>query len=116
MRVAESYSAPRSGGGFVAGMLWGAAAGVALGLLLAPSTGADFRGQIADSAERFRKRANGKFNDVSGAVGDMVARGRKTYSKALDTVDDLVDRGRDAVDRGREKFAEAQAEAESQFS
>ena len=98
------------------GVLWGAAAGVALGLLLAPSSGADFRGQLADSAERFRRRAGNKFDDVSGTVNDIVEKGRKTYGKAMDTVDEFVDRGRNAVDRGREKFAEAQSEAEQSFS
>jgi gas vesicle protein len=94
------------------GMLWGAAAGVALGLLLAPSSGAEFRGQLADSAERFRQRAGSKLDDVSGKVNNIVEKGRRTYGRALDAVDDVVDRGRNAVDRGREKFAEAAAEAQ----
>jgi gas vesicle protein len=118
MREADGYTMPTNGrnGHFMMGMLWGAAAGVALGLLLAPSTGAEFRTQIADKAERLRRRASSKFDDVSGAVNDVVEKGRKTYGKAMDTVDDLVDRGRTAVEKGRETFEEAQADAQRQFS
>jgi gas vesicle protein len=103
-------------GQFMVGILWGAAAGVALGLLLAPKTGAEFRSQIADKAERFRRRAGSKFDDVAGTVNEMVDKGRRKYNRAMDTVDEFVERGRDAVEEGREAFAEAQSEAERRFS
>jgi len=98
------------------GMFWGAAAGVALGLLLAPSTGAELRGQIADSADRFRRRAAKQAEGVGSSVNEMVGKGRQAYDRAMNTVDDLVDRGRQAVDKGREKFEEARADADQQFN
>ena len=118
MHGADAYTMPTHGrnGEFMMGMLWGAAAGVALGLLLAPSTGAEFRTQIADKAERFRRRAAGKMENVSGAVNDVVEKGRETYNRAMDTVDDFVQRGRDAVEKGRETFADARTEAEGKFN
>jgi len=112
MHDSETYTnSGRSGGDFMAGVLWGTAAGVALGLLLAPKTGAEFRGQIADSADRFRRRASSKFNDVSGAVNTMVDKGRQNYGRAMDAVDEVVQRGRDAVQRGKETFEDAQTAA-----
>jgi len=118
MHGADQYTIPTQGrnGEFMMGMLWGAAAGVALGLLLAPSTGAEFRSQIVDKADRFRRRAASKLDDVGGSVNDAVEKGRQTYTRAMDKVDEYVQRGREAVDRGRETFAEAQAEGERQFS
>jgi len=114
----DEYTMPTTGrnGEFMMGMLWGAAAGVALGLLLAPSTGAEFRSQIVDKADRFRRRAASKFDEVSGTVNEVVEKGRQTYNRAMDGVDDLVQRGREAVEKGRETFADAQAEGQRQFS
>lgn len=69
---------------FMIGLLVGTAVGAAVGLLLAPKSGAELRHQIADYSERFRRRAG------------------ETYEKASETVSDLAQRGREAVQRGRE--------------
>ncbi len=76
-------------GGFMVGLLCGAAVGAALGVLFAPQSGAELRSQLADSADKLRQRA-----------GD-------TYDQASRTVNDLVDKGRDAVRQGKEKLDEA---------
>lgn len=81
----------QAGGGFLLGVICGAAVGAAVGLLMAPRTGADLRGQIADTAQRFRRQAS------------------KTVDRATETVNDLVERGRDAAERGRESFEEVRA-------
>jgi gas vesicle protein len=99
MRDTEYYDdidQTSGGGDFMMGMLWGAALGAAVGLLFAPRAGSELRGQLAQQADRLRRRAS------------------DGYSKASDTMNDLVDRGREAVDRGREKFDEARTDFQRQ--
>jgi gas vesicle protein len=81
------------GNGFLMGLLCGAAVGAAVGLLMAPSSGADFRGHLSDSADRLRRKAG------------------QGYDRAASTVDDLVGRGKRAVRRGRETFDEVRQNA-----
>lgn len=118
MQGTDAYTAPREGrgGDFMMGMLWGTAVGVAIGLLLAPSSGAEFRGQIANSADRVRRKASSTFDGMSGTVNNIMQKGRSTYGRARDAVDDFVDRGRNAVDRGRETFAETAADVDRSMS
>jgi gas vesicle protein len=79
----------RESGGheFLSGLFFGAVLGAAAGLLLAPRSGAEIRGQVVDSASRAKKQAE------------------KTYERASSVVTEAVDRGRDAWQRGRESFA-----------
>jgi gas vesicle protein len=94
MYGAESYGNGNNaarGGEFMFGLLCGAAVGAAIGLLFAPKSGAELRTQLADSADKLRRRAGEKYDQASQAVNEA------------------VDRGRDAVRRGREKFDEARA-------
>lgn len=78
------YSQP--GGGFLTGLLFGAAVGAALGVIFAPRAGADTRRQIAQSGTRLR----------DGAM--------RTYEQARDAGNAAVSKARDAYDRGREAF------------
>jgi gas vesicle protein len=71
---------------FLSGVLFGAVVGAAVGLLFAPKSGAEIRGQVADSASRMKKQAG------------------QTYERASSVVTEAVDRGRDAWKRGRESF------------
>jgi gas vesicle protein len=71
-------------GGFVAGLLCGAAVGAALGMVFAPRSGVEMRRQLAQSSERLRQGA------------------ARTYEQASDRVGGLVSRGREAMDRTRE--------------
>lgn len=94
MYGAESYgngNATARGGEFMFGLLCGAAVGAAIGLLFAPKSGAELRTQIADSADKLRRRAGEKYDQASQAVNEV------------------VDRGKEAVRRGREKFDEARS-------
>lgn len=77
---------------FVYGLLAGTAIGTAIGLLLAPKTGAELRSQLGASAERLRHQAD------------------ETYRRAAGKVNDMVDQGRKAAQAGREKFDEARSE------
>jgi gas vesicle protein len=90
MYEGETYIDSGSGGNeFMIGLLVGTAVGAAVGLLLAPKSGAELRHQIADYSEKFRRRAG------------------ETYERASETVNDLAQRGREAVERGREAMDQA---------
>lgn len=107
--VTGRYEGETRGGGFLMGVVCGAAVGAAVGLLLAPRSGAELRGQIADGAERFRRQAADAANRASSTINDIVSRGRDAAARGRETVSDLVDRGRDAAERGRESFEEVRA-------
>jgi len=101
MYGAETYGTDNGygrGNEFMIGLLCGTAVGAALGLLLAPKSGAELRSQLADSADKFRRKANETYEQASGTVNDMVDKGR-----------DMMDKGRDAVRKGRDKFEEARS-------
>jgi gas vesicle protein len=78
------------GSGFLVGLLCGAAVGAALGLLMARKSGAELRHQIAESANRLKRRAGDTYEGATHAVGNLVSRSRR----ALDV-------GRDAFQNGR---------------
>ena len=91
MRNEQAYG---NGHDFLYGLMAGTAIGAAIGLLLAPKSGAELRHQLGESAERFRQQAD------------------ETYRRAAGAVDEMVGQGRKAVQTGREKYEEAR----SQFS
>ena len=66
-----------AGGRFAAGLLCGALIGGALGLLLAPRAGADTRHQIAEKAQRAKRRATEAYEGANRAVSGAVERSRK---------------------------------------
>jgi len=82
-----------SGGGFVMGLLCGAALGAAVGLLLAPKAGSELRQQIYDTIGRVRKSATDGYasavETVSGAVGDVVERGKKAAQRGVETYEQV---------------------------
>lgn len=82
----SSQTEQTGGHEFLSGLLFGAIAGAAVGLLFAPKSGAEMRGQVAESASRVREQAG------------------KTYERASVAMTDAVERGRDAWKRGRESF------------
>src|SRR5262245_57300663 len=71
---------------FTVGLLCGAAIGAAVGLLLAPKSGAEMRTSLSGSATKLRKTFNDRYEQASG----MVER--------------VVEDGREALRRGREAF------------
>jgi gas vesicle protein len=68
-----------TGGGFVLGLLCGAAAGTAAGLLLARRPGTELRRQMADSASRLKRRASSAYGQASEGLDRMVERSRHAW-------------------------------------
>ena len=77
---------------FMIGLACGTVIGAAVGVLVATKSGAELRGQIADSARKFGRKMS------------------ENYSKASDAMASAVDTGREAVKQGREKFASTRAQ------
>ena len=90
------YEEEAGGGGFVLGLLCGAALGAAIGLMFAPKAGSEFRQRLYDS------------------TGDIRRRAYETYDQASEQVNNIVSKGRQAVDRGREAFDSARQSAAAQ--
>lgn len=69
MQAAGNYKEGGSDGGVsVAGLLIGAAAGVAVGMLLAPSAGTDSRKKILDGANSLLDQLGGQFGGLADTV------------------------------------------------
>lgn len=78
-------------GGFITGLLFGAAVGAALGVVLAPRSGAATRQQLAESGGRLRDKVSQGYTKASEGVSAMMARGSEA-----------VEQGRDAFERTRQ--------------
>jgi gas vesicle protein len=89
------YEEESGGGGFVFGLLCGAALGAAVGLMFAPKAGSELRRTIYDSTGDIRKKASDAYGQATQTVNDYVAKGRE-----------VVDRGRQAFDSARESATE----------
>ena len=86
-----------NGGSFLFGMLCGAAIGAAIGLMFAPRSGAETRAQLANQTERLRRNAREQAEWLRQRAGDM-------YGTASGAINEVVSRGREAFDVGREAF------------
>ncbi len=64
-----------STGKIILGVLGAAAAGIAIGMLMAPEKGADMRKRISDTA-----------NDLADQVGDIITTGKEKISNVAGTV------------------------------
>jgi gas vesicle protein len=79
----KQHVADRSGG-FVLGLLCGAAVGAALGLMFAPKPGVETRRQVAESADRLKRRASALYGEASDTVGDVMSRSREAWAAGRD--------------------------------
>jgi len=82
------------GGGFVTGLLCGAAVGAAIGLLLAPRSGAEMRRTLADSAERLREKGRETYEAANEALGRVADQSRRAAEAGRARVEDAVNEGR----------------------
>jgi gas vesicle protein len=89
------YEEESGGGGFVFGLLCGAALGAAVGLMFAPRAGSELRQTLYDSTGDIRKKATDAYGQATQTVNDYVAKGREA-----------VDRGKQAFDSARESATE----------
>jgi gas vesicle protein len=80
------------GGGFMMGLLAGTVLGAGLGMLLAPKSGSDLRGQIGEQAKHFGDKASEQYRRASETASNWAERGR-----------DMVQHARSAVERGMDE-------------
>lgn len=113
MRHDEYQGGAAGGHEFLSGLLFGAVVGVAAGLLFAPKSGVEIRGEVARSAKQVRRKAEDTYEHASSFVHDTVDRGRDAWNsfhearenvtreaaavvdrtaKAIDTIDKAVDK------------------------
>lgn len=75
-----------SGGGFIFGLLAGAAIGAGIGMLLAPKSGAELREQLSGQANDLADKASQQYRRAAGAANDLASRGRDLYGSAREAV------------------------------
>jgi gas vesicle protein len=88
----DRYETEGSGGGFIMGLLAGTVLGAGLGMLLAPKSGSDLRGQIGEQARTISNKASEQYRRASETAGEWAERGR-----------DMMNQARNAVARGAEE-------------
>ena len=76
----------------IGGLLAGAAIGVAIGMLLAPRSGAETQKKIVDGSKRLA-------NDLKNAVGGSIDSVKNKYNGV---VDETARRGREAISQASE--------------
>ena len=82
--------------GFVSGLLCGAAVGAAIGLLMAPRSGAETRKAISDTAGRLRDQARRGYHSASERVTQMVDQSRRAAEVSRRKVGEAIDEARAA--------------------
>jgi gas vesicle protein len=85
---------------FMIGLACGTVIGAAVGVLLATKSGAELRGQIADSARRFGQRMSETYGTVNEAVASAAHTGQEAARTARDKFASARDRFATA-DEGR---------------
>jgi gas vesicle protein len=78
----ERYDSEGNGSGFIMGLLAGTVIGAGLGMLLAPKSGSDLRGQIGEQAKHFSTKASEQYHRASEKAGDWAERGREMMHQA----------------------------------
>lgn len=77
----------------IGGLLAGAAIGIAIGMLLAPRSGAETQKKILGGSKRLA-------NDLKNAVGESIDSVKNRYNSA---VDDTARRGKDVISQASER-------------
>ncbi len=95
--MANDYEEEGGGGsGFMVGLLTGTVLGAGLGMLFAPKSGSELRGQISESASNVSRVASEQYQKVASKATDLAEKGREIGR-------DVAGRARDAVNRGTEE-------------
>jgi gas vesicle protein len=93
------------GGGFVMGLLAGAALGVGLGLLFAPRAGSELRKQLSEQAGALANRAQAGCREAAEKAGQWAERGKEAAGE-------LAERGKAIYGDTREAVLGVTEEAE----
>lgn len=90
-----------------------AAAGYVAGILTAPQSGKQTRGDIRDAAERSRKEAEKDLKQLNKELDKLIkeatSNGNKLSAKAQKEVEDLIEKARDNKDKAVEIMAAIKA-------
>jgi len=73
------YGENAGGRAFLYGLVCGAAIGALAGLMFAPKSGVDLRGEMTESARRLKRKAGEMYDEASHVVGDVAARSRRAF-------------------------------------
>lgn len=94
----------RQGGGFMFGLMAGAAIGAAVALMFAPREGTQMRRDLSDRAQKLGEqlqRSSGTVRETvrqaAGTANDLIEKGRSAYR-------DASGRARDAAEKGVEQL------------
>jgi gas vesicle protein len=109
-------------GSNVAPFLWGIALGAALGLLFAPMSGEELRGEIAQRGRRLKDLAQDKAAELEDMLHEGMGRARDKVEEQVESVrrtardgkqfaHDVADAGRAAAVTAREELERRLAEA-----
>jgi gas vesicle protein len=82
-----------SGSGFIIGLLTGTVLGAGLGILFAPKSGSETRGQISDKASAVGRAASEHYQKAASAATELAGKGRAVVGRAVDAVSRLTDEG-----------------------
>ncbi|OFK22185.1 YtxH domain-containing protein [Olsenella sp. HMSC062G07] len=100
--------------GFVVGSIFGAAAGVMAGLLLAPRTGSESRARVADAMNDAWDSAVDTYERSSRVVGDKINSVRPNVDATTDELRAKVDLARERMDQLRSSLSDAVSTTSSQ--
>lgn len=103
--MAHEYEHEGGGSGFVMGLLTGTVLGAGLGMLFAPKTGSELRGQISEGANTVGKTASEGYRKAAGAANAIADKSREFYGRA-----------RDVVSRGAEEAKRYGSEAQQRMN
>jgi len=78
----DRFEKEEGGGSFLMGLLAGTVLGAGLGMLFAPKTGTELRGQLNEQAGRLKTTAADGYQQATEKVNQMVDRGREAYDRA----------------------------------
>lgn len=118
----DDYVVVEKRGSTVAPLLWGIAIGAALGLLFAPMSGAELRGEIARRSRRLKEMAEDKADELEEMISDRYHQARERVEDGIDNArrkvrdgkqfaHDVADAGRSAALSAREELERRLAEA-----
>ena len=100
--------------GFILGSIFGAAAGVVAGIMIAPRSGAESRAMAADAMNDVWDSAVDTYERGAGAVNDKINDFRPAVDAKTDELRAKVDLARERMDQLRDSLSDVVNDASSQ--